>query len=136
MLFFLIMLAGCASTSKIGPVLADNEWVQQVLNYRSTLPIDHPDQAQLVLAISDEIREIVTSQFAFKPKHQATKELAYWLLEKQGRNMTYDVNASLTPIQAFEQRRGNCLSFIVLLPALTRELDIDLEFNAVDIPNT
>lgn len=135
-LFFLIMLAGCASTSKIDPVLSGNEWVQQVLNYRSTLPVDHPDQAQFVLAISDEMREIVTSQFAFKPKHQATKELAYWLLDKQGRNMSYDVNASLTPIEAFEQRRGNCLSFTLLLAALTSELGINLEFNAVDIPNT
>jgi hypothetical protein len=61
----------------------------------------------LVLENSHEMREIVTSKLALKTKHQATKELAYWLLDKQGRNMTYDVDASLTPIQAFEQRRGN-----------------------------
>jgi hypothetical protein len=61
----------------------------------------------LVLENSHEMREIDTSKLALKTKHQATKELAYWLLDKQGRNMTYDVDASLTPIQAFEQRRGN-----------------------------
>ena len=122
MLVSLIVLAGCASTPQIDPVLADNKWVREVLNYRSTLPIDHPDQAELVLAISDEMREIVTTQFSLKSKHQATKDIAYWLLDKQGRNMSYDVNASLMPIQAFEQRRGNCLSFTLLLAALTHEL--------------
>ena len=136
MMISLIVLSACASSPQIDPVLAGNEWVREVQNYRATLPIDHPDQGELVLAISDEMREIVTTQFALKGKHEATKDLAYWLLDKQGRNMSYDVNASLTPIQAFEQRRGNCLSFTLLLAALTHELGIELEFNAVDIPNT
>lgn len=135
-LISLVIISGCATTSQIDPLLADDVWVGEVLSYRTTLPTDHPDQGELVLAISDEMREIVTTQFSLKSKHQATKDLAYWLLDEQGRNMSYDVNASLTPIEAFEQRRGNCLSFTLLLAALTRELGIDLKFNAVDIPNT
>jgi hypothetical protein len=83
----LIAISGCASTPQVDPVLTDNEWVREVINYRNTLALDHPDQGELVLAINDEMREIVTTEFTINNKHRATKDLAHWLLDKQGHNM-------------------------------------------------
>jgi Flp pilus assembly protein TadD len=130
------MLAACSTTPRVSDQSAKPVWVQKVVSYQSSLPLDHPDRNELVLAITPEMKDQVTNRFSLMPKHQAAKEMALWLLDENGHNMVYDVEASLTPVQSFAQRKGNCLSFTLLLAALTSELGIDLKFNSVDIPDT
>ena len=119
------MLAACSTTPRVPEHSAKPVWVQKVVSYQSSLPLDHPDRNELVLAITPEMKEQVTNRFSLMPKHQAAKEMALWLLDENGHDMVYDVEASLTPVQSFAQRKGNCLSFTLLLAALTRELGID-----------
>ena len=75
-------------------------------------------------------------RFGDLSKHRATQSIALWLLDDDGRNMQYDVDANLTPIQAYSQRRGNCVSFTMLVASLAREVGVELKFNSVDIPKS
>jgi len=133
LLFLLAGLSSCAHQS-VGVV--DGVWTQSVIDYQQTLPVNHPDQLETVLEISDTMRDEVLTRFSTMSKYKAARKLAKWLLAKDGQNMIYDVDANLKPRDAYEQRRGNCLSFTLLLAALAESIDIHIEFNAVDIPNT
>lgn len=137
-----IVLNGCAhntnisdNSSKVNSLVSE-PWVQEVVNYQNQLPAEHVNQIDTILTVNQEMREEVVALFSHLPRHRAAKQLAEWLLDEDGLNMSYDVTANLTPIQAYEQRRGNCLSFTMLLTALASELDVNIEFNAVDIPHT
>ena len=138
----LVAFNGCAHNTNINDdrsiqhSLAKHVWVQKVVNYQQQLTLEHISQIDTVLSVSDEMREVVIARFSNLPRHRAAKELATWLLDKDGLNMRYDVTANLTPKQAYAQRRGNCLSFTMLLSALASEIDVNIEFNAVDIPHT
>ena len=132
----LVLLAGLASCAHQSAGVTDNAWTQGVINYRQTLPINHPDQLETVLQISDAMRNEVTMRFSTMPKHTAARRLAEWLLDEEGQNMRYDIEANLAPRDAFAQRRGNCLSFTLLLVALAESIDIGIKINAVDIPDT
>ncbi|MFT4636412.1 MAG: hypothetical protein ACI854_002125 [Arenicella sp.] len=61
--------------------------------------------------------------------------MAQWLIDPNGHKLSYDINANLTPAQAFAQRRGNYLSFTLLLVELTAGLAIELKVNKVDLPD-
>ncbi len=140
-LFFLIALSGCASTGSSQSSSSDEPsieqlWVQSIINYKNEIPPDHPDQIDAVFQVSDEMRLEVREQFGGLSKHGAAKAIAYWLLDENGRNMEYDVSANFTPTEAYEMRRGNCLSFTMLLQTLAQELDIEVEYNSVSIPDT
>ncbi|MBK1880298.1 transglutaminase-like domain-containing protein [Pelagicoccus mobilis] len=45
---------------------------------------------------------------------------------------TYSPEETLTASDAFEQRRGNCVSFAMLFVALAREVGLDARFNQID----
>ena len=49
-------------------------------------------------------------------------------------NLDYDLNRSQIAQQTFTARSGNCLSFSILFVAFARELDLDAQFQIVDIP--
>ncbi len=82
------------------------------------------------------MRSEVNQRFGHLLKGRAAIELAEWLIDEDGHDMQYDIEANHAPIQAYESGKGNCLSFTMLLAALAEELDIEIKFNAVDIPNT
>lgn len=131
----IVLFSGCAN-QPVKHSLSNQRWIDETINYQQTLPEDHPDHIDKLFVINEEMREAVVSRFSKMRMHKAAEGLANWLVSEKGRNMRYDITASLTPIQAFNQRRGNCLSFTILLITLAEELGIEIEFNAVDIPNT
>lgn len=140
-LLCLTWMSGCANsgTSLTGSNSAtSNEqlWVQSVVDYKNQLPVDHPDRLDAIFDVTPEMKNAVIEQFSGMSKHGAATSIARWLLDKHGRNMEYDVNANFTPTEAFTKRRGNCLSFTLLLHSLAKQLDIEIEFNSVEIPDT
>lgn len=48
-------------------------------------------------------------------------------------NLTYDETATLTAAEAFEQRRANCLALVNLYIAMARQLDLDVDYQTVDV---
>ena len=128
----LITAAGCASTPTIE---SDDSLIASILNYEALLPDNHPDSSNQVFKLSDEIREKISNNFKARDRHRNISDLAHWLMAPDGHNLVYDLNANLTPAQAFEQRRGNCLSFTLLMVELASELNVDLRVNQVDLPD-
>ena len=131
-LILLATVAGCANTPTIE---SDDDLITSILNYEALLPENHPDSQSRVFDLSDEIRQRIRSNFTSRDRHKNARNLARWLMSPDGHNLTYDLEANLTPAQAFEQRRGNCLSFTLLLLELASELGINLQVNQVDLPD-
>lgn len=140
-LLSLSLLVGCSSTAtKVDlsdePDSLEQLWIGSVVAHKEQMPADHPMQMDKVFVINDEMRQEVLEQFSGMSKHGAAVAIARWLLDEYGRNMDYDVSANYPPIKAYEERRGNCLSFTMLLSTLAAELDIEIEYNSVNIPDT
>lgn len=143
-----LLLSACATTR---PELtgADSRtselWLSSVLGYEQTLNPNHPDRIENMFAVSDEIRDRVRIQFSKGTnsqgtqrqgtKHQRARALANWLINEDGHDMAYDLEANFVPDQAFYERRGNCLSFTILLVTLANNLGIELKYNDVDLPS-
>ncbi|NNC98649.1 MAG: hypothetical protein HKN85_00545 [Gammaproteobacteria bacterium] len=135
-LLLLLALNGCAHTNRADSRPSTSAWIQGVVDYRQHLSAAQQDEIGDILTISVEMREQMVAQFSGMPKHRIAERLARWLLDENGHGMRYDLGANLTPIEAFAQKRGNCLSFTMLMHVLARELGVNIEFNAVDIPDT
>jgi tetratricopeptide (TPR) repeat protein len=125
-------MVGCASTPTVDP---SDEFISSILNYETSLAENHPDSSQQVFKLSDEVRSEIVQRFPKGDKHRKASDLARWLMSPDGHHLIYDLDANLTPAEAFKQRRGNCLSFSLLLVELGAELDIELQVNQVSLPD-
>jgi len=135
-LFFLSLISGCATNSWEKEVVSSGQqaWFNSIVNYQSESKLPANDKLS-PLSITNEMRSIVNSKFSKQRKSIAVENLARWLMSPEGHGMQYDLNANLTPIEAFEQKRGNCLSFTMLLVNLAKVIDVELEYNDVYLPN-
>lgn len=132
-----LTLSACSTTPKtsVSNEPLPHSWMNEVVSYKEKLNSDHPDQLKSIYAVSDTMRNDVFNRFGDMPKHAAAEKLARWLIDENGYGMTYNLNANFSPIDAYENKQGNCLTFTMLLITLAAELDIEIEYNEVDIPN-
>ena len=134
-----LTFSGCATNvwEKEAVTLEQRYWLESIITYQESPLVSERNlgAAASLLAISDEMYSFVKQKFPQKNKNIAVEKLARWLMSPDGHNMKYDFNANLTPIEAFEQKRGNCLSFTILLVNLAKVIDVELEYNDVYLPN-
>jgi len=128
-----LLLAACASTPT---PQADSPWMQEILNYESSLAPDHKDSVENLFTIPEQVSSLVKRKFGKYRKETGALKLAKWLVDRDGKKMQYDVDANFTPNETFQENRGNCLSFTLLLIQLADEIGISLHINEVDLPNT
>lgn len=138
---FFCVISACTSLPKDDKSLSSLHkqkqlWVDSVLKHSNSLPNDYEHHRDQILKVSEEMRQEVIQRFGHLSNHSASSALAKWLIDEEGHNMRYDTDANLTPLQAFHEKRGNCLSFTLLLNALARELGIRMQYNAVEIPSS
>jgi len=131
-LLLLLVLSGCAHKGSGSSYTAKDSWIQATIHYQQNTPSPSAD----LLNINQQMRDLVHAKFPQKLRSNVAVAIANWLVDEDGYAMQYAKGANLTPIEAFQQKRGNCLSFTMLLVALGKELDIEIQFNAVDIPDT
>ncbi len=131
-LVLLITITGCATRPSID---ANDSLISAILNYEASLPENHPDSPEQIFQLPDELKAKISDRFKSSNKHKNASDLARWLMDPNGHNLIYDLDANLMPHEAFEQRRGNCLSFTLLMVELASELDIELRVNQVDVPD-
>ena len=135
-IFWLSIILGLsACANKTGTSFSANAELAPVLNYYQQLPSDHPDRIETLLALPESIKSTVKDKFVGYNYNTRGTQLAKWLMAPEGHNLNYDINANLTPAEVFEQQRGNCLSFTLLLMQLSKELDINVRINQVDLPD-
>ncbi|MDB5973143.1 MAG: hypothetical protein JWQ90_5593 [Hydrocarboniphaga sp.] len=128
-------LAGCAGQPAT-PADPDNQraWV---LGGAGELGEPGPAlvEPQQLLEISEEMRQF-TRQATVTGKNEGEKIrlLVEALHADDGLALRYDATATLTPQDAFAQRRANCMTHTLLFIALARDIGIDARFNHVEIP--
>ena len=127
-----LLLSACASQP--GTVVK-SAWMQEVIDYESHLGPEHLDSVQSLYQVTPEMRNTVKTRFGKLPKLRALRKLAQWLIDKDGKNMQYNMEANYAPVEAFYRNEGNCLSFTLLLIELADEIGIALNANEVDIPD-
>lgn len=133
---FLLVSVGCtSSTHQISSTPPPYNWMQDIVQYKDHIPAEHPDSIESLFAITDEMRQVTLDKFGHLNKDRAAEKLAFWLIEKDGLDMQYDIDAQFSPIEAYNERKGNCLSFTILLSVLANELDIEIKYNQVDLPD-
>ena len=124
-----------ACTNKVSPLQSTNAELEPILNYYSQLPYDHPDRIETLLTLPQSVKDTVKREFGHLHQTKSGVQLARWLMAPEGQSLIYDINANLTPAEVFKQRRGNCLSFTLLLIKLSEELNINVRINQVDLPD-
>jgi len=132
----LLLLAGCAGLPEQPTVSTqDIAWAAAGAGMLSESNGAVPEDSASLLRVTDEMRRFAWNavRSASGTADRATA-LADALSSSKGLRLQYDADATLTPEQAFSQRRANCLSFTLLFVALAREIDIPAQFNDVDIP--
>jgi len=131
------VLSACSHTQpKLSKSIPTNDWKHTFIHYQSTLPPNHAESAQNTLGISEQIKSDMRARFGHLSKQEAAYALANWVVAKDGFNLEYDVDSNLKPDVAYQQRRGNCLSYSLLLTQLADALGIKFAVNSVDIPDT
>lgn len=136
----LLCVSGCSIKMTNHHQVIDNEyqqWLQTIVNYRQTINPSSisSNHDEPLFQISDEMRSIVRIKFSHLPKRKAMIKLVEWLVDADKYGMQYELNANVPPIEAFEQKQANCLSFTILLVHLSKELGIELQYNNVHLPD-
>lgn len=132
-----LIMCSCASNQKVSvkeAQVSEKEWIESVVNYQQPAPSGMDFNPDSAFELTPEIKFEVLSRFATTPEDLIGKRVSKWMLDEDGLNMKYDMSANLTPVEAYRQRRGNCLSFTLLLAALANELGVEIKFNTVDTP--
>lgn len=127
----LALLAGCAGTGPAAPPAVDA--VQALLadaDFGPPHPVPPPAQ---VLAVDEAMRAHLarrlpgTDRRAIRPRR-----LLEALYERNELLLEYDGRLTRDAAQAFADRRGNCLSLVLMTAAFARELGLEVQFNEVD----
>jgi tetratricopeptide (TPR) repeat protein len=120
---------GCSTTTVRAPEipLLENQEVYEI-----------PDLDPLKL--SPDMKEFVdrhtNHKYGFSERRMDGRawSLTYAVLDPSLLNFTYDPMVTLTADQAFEQRRGNCLTFSSLFIAMARDAGLQAWYQEVKVP--
>ena len=129
-------LLGCATSSKVDQSVNVQQWIASAIEYEQDLTENHPDHYLSISKITPEMKQLALEQLHGVKKSKHAQTIARWLVDKDGLAMKYDVESNFSPVEVFENRLGNCLSFTILFINLSDQLGIPLEYNVVDIPDS
>jgi len=132
LVFSYSLISACTTTPSVDE---QDPFITSVINYESTLGENHPDSFENVFFLPESLREKIRRDFTNRNKHTNASDLAYWLMSPDGRNLDYQLEANLKPADTYDQGRGNCLSFTLLMLELSEELGIEMQVNQVDLPD-
>ncbi|MBU0913702.1 MAG: tetratricopeptide repeat protein [Gammaproteobacteria bacterium] len=95
-------------------------------------PVESPEQIfALPQQVKLEIRSLTRSAHSAREK---TDLLLNYLFSKKGTNLLYQNDATLTATETMAARQANCLSLTILSFSLAQEIDLNVEFRDVKIP--
>ncbi len=127
-----LLLQACISTSQTSSV---DPLLTEAINYKETIDENHPDHLNQLFYVPEGFTSELQERFGRLDSIRAANKIAKWLVSDDGYGLAYDIKANLTPSEAIEQKRGNCLSFTLLIIELGKNLDIKIEANQVDVPD-
>ncbi|MDD4347593.1 MAG: tetratricopeptide repeat protein [Opitutales bacterium] len=87
-----------------------------------------PDPRSLIEP-TESMKEFARKRISKGTVSERLDSLLRELTSPEGLGFTYDAALTLSASEAFEMRRGNCLSFAFLVTALGREIGLNVQFN-------
>lgn len=125
-----LVLAGCASVPEFDTVYPPLEAGTTVQRLVVDSPFGAADDAD-VLAMSPSLVLFVQDLNKRRDTRRRLEDVANLFRKNGDLGMSYGVDATLTATQAFEQRRGNCLTFTHLFIAIAREMGLRVRYQEV-----
>jgi Flp pilus assembly protein TadD len=141
LLMIICLLWICCSFQKMRPLSPPTRTLlDKVLSGESLLG----DRAAQLSLPEDHIFEITPDMCAFLnthvpstgSKHFRLKRLIEAVMDKSLLGWEFDVLKTYSAANTFYHKKGNCLSYAIMMIVLGRELGLKLYFNEVDIPPT
>jgi Tfp pilus assembly protein PilF len=118
-------LGGCATGPKPPPGLA-------VLDDAAFKPATVRIDPQEAMALSPAMRQFLDNEIAVDVRNKGAREGLIDALYTKGRlQLDYDSEATRTAAEAFDARRGNCMSLVLMTAAFARQLNMPVRFNSV-----
>jgi Flp pilus assembly protein TadD len=134
-----VMALGCASSAPslqamdVDPRLLTGETVFQ----RAIVPEDLPNLE--IFAVNDAMRAFIAEYVADAQLAKSRFERIMRGLAREGyfdEGYEYDAGRTLTAMEAFDARAGNCLSYTTMFIALARAAGLAADYQIVDVPPT
>ena len=95
-------------------------------------PPSVPINADEAFALSPEMKRFAENEMHFEVRQKGLRHGLIDALYTKGRlQLDYDAEATRTAAQAFADRRGNCMSLVLMTSAFARHLGIPVRFNSV-----
>jgi tetratricopeptide (TPR) repeat protein len=93
-----------------------------------------PTNLDDLLRLDDEMRAFFATRVHRRNGIEArTDEIVAAILGEEGLHFTYEAEGLYDVREAFRRRRGNCMTFAMLVVAVAREYRVPAKFNEVDI---
>ncbi|KQV49344.1 hypothetical protein ASC95_17205 [Pelomonas sp. Root1217] len=94
-------------------------------------PSVHVD-AQEALALSPAMKRFAEKEMASEIRNKGLRDGLIDALYTKGRlQLDYDAETTRTAAEAFEAKRGNCMSLVLMTAAFARHLNLPVRFNSV-----
>lgn len=121
----LVCLAGCA----VKPVQPPDTDVFRDAAFRpASVAID----AQEALKLSPAMQRFAETEMASEIRQKGVRDGLIDALYTRGRlQLDYDSEITRTAAEAFDARRGNCMSLVLMTAAFARHLNLSVRFNSV-----
>jgi Flp pilus assembly protein TadD len=118
-------LAGCAAETKAPPAV-------DVFVDSAFKPLSAPIDPQGALALSPAMKHFADNEMASEIRSKGLRDGLIDALYTKGRlQLDYDAEMTRTAAEAFDARRGNCMSLVLMTAAFARYLNLPVYFNSV-----
>ncbi|MGQ3051659.1 MAG: tetratricopeptide repeat protein [Roseateles sp.] len=95
-------------------------------------PPSVPIDAQAALTLSPAMRQFAETTMASEIRGKGMRDGLLDALYTKGRlQLDYDAEVTRTAAEAFDARRGNCMSLVLMTAAFARHLNLAVRFNSV-----
>ncbi len=85
------------------------------------------------LALNDEMKAFLTEKVEFNHSNkQRLHSLVYSIFSEDGLGLKYGNHHTKTPIETYESRNGNCMSFTMMFVAMARQVGLRAQFQEVE----
>jgi len=130
-LSIVLLTSACTTTPIFAPPPDVTTLFHDDLFKPASIHID-PDDA---LAITPAMEEYAQTKLRFSPGRVDTEDrrvaLVSAMYKKGELKLDYDATQTLTAAQAFESKRGNCLSLVLLTAVMAKQVGLPMHFQSV-----
>lgn len=125
MLWLLVLLSGCASSPPLSTP-------QYLFDDSLFAPAPVPVGAEGLFSLSPEMQTYLRQEIAQQVRRQGSRQGLIDALYKKGMlQLEYDSSVTRSAAEAFEARRGNCLSLVLMTSAFAKAMDLPVRYQSV-----